>query len=75
MKWIDKLFEKYWVALCILLIGFFVLINNVFENTTIGLVGSFILTALTLHLKHRYVLYSVLGIIWILAIVFIFKET
>lgn len=72
MKWIDNLFEKYWVALCILLIGFFVLITNVFENTTIGIIGSFILTALTLHLKHRYVKYSVLGIIWILAIVFIF---
>ena len=46
--------------MCILLIGFFVLINNVFENTTIGLVGSFILTALVY--SHLILLYPTLNI-------------
>lgn len=72
MDWIDKLFEKYWVALLILLIGFFSLINNAIDNKVIGVIGSIILTGVTLHIKHRYVLYSVLGLVWILVLITIF---
>lgn len=72
MAWINKLFENYWVALLTLLIGFFSLINNAIDNKVIGIIGSIILTGITLHIKHRYVLYSVLGLIWILVLITIF---